>query len=156
MIRIHTSNPEYSPLGERLSGLLAGVIARRAPELLEEGGYSLDLFLMDDAEITQLNRRHKNCEHATDVLAFADGEIDPDDQVIHFGDVAVSVETAEREAQARNLQLIEEIMLYALHGVLHLLGFLDSTDEERAAMREAEREELAPLGITPHWNSGEL
>ena len=71
------------------------------------------------------------------------------------GDVAVSVETARREADAREVELDTEVMLYALHGMLHLLGLRDSTEAERAAMRNAERDELALLGVAPHWEADE-
>lgn len=109
---------------------------------------SLSLLVVDDDEIRRMNNRHLGKDEVTDVLAFDDGDVDPDTGLLHLGDVAVSIDTARREAQARRVPIRDELTLYALHGMLHLLGMRDDTDRGRAEMMRVQKEELTRLGIS--------
>ncbi|MGD0094401.1 MAG: rRNA maturation RNase YbeY, partial [Planctomycetota bacterium] len=71
---------------------------------------------------------------ATDVLAFAMGEPDPERRAFNLGEIVVSYETAQREATARGLAVEEELGRYCLHGLLHLLGYEDQDRAARKAM----------------------
>jgi len=65
-----------------------------------------------------------------------------------LGDVVISAETAEREAQQRGVTLDEEMALLLVHGILHLLGYEhEYTPEEAATMEAKEQEVLARLGL---------
>ncbi len=108
---------------------------------------SLNLLLVTDRKMTALNRAHRGCRTTTDVLAFADGERDPESGLPHLGDIAVSVDLARREAGARGLRIRDELTLYALHGLLHLLGLRDDTAAGRRAMLRAQREEFRRQGL---------
>jgi probable rRNA maturation factor len=83
-------------------------------------------------------------DRATDVLAFpladAPGGL--------LGEVVASAETARREAAARGLAPADELLLYVVHGVLHLLGFDDHAAGDRRRMRAAERRALRAAGVT--------
>lgn len=127
---------------EQLRRVLEAAYAARGA-----GAASVTLVLMTDARIHELNQQHLQHDCATDVLAFGDGEIDPDSGETYLGDILVSVDTAGREAEARNLQQHDEVCLYALHGLLHLLGMRDDTPEGRVAMIAAQREEFARHGL---------
>jgi probable rRNA maturation factor len=65
------------------------------------------------------------------------------------GEVLLSADTARREAAARGHCAYHELLLYAVHGVLHLLGYDDHDPAGRRRMRRAERAALAALGIPP-------
>ena len=91
--------------------------------------------LVDDREIARLHRRFLGMRAPTDVLTFADGEI------------VVSAETAAREAHRRGHAPLDELLLYVVHGALHLRGHDDRTKAARARMRAAERRALARLGL---------
>ncbi|MEM7234811.1 MAG: rRNA maturation RNase YbeY, partial [Planctomycetota bacterium] len=70
-----------------------------------------------------------------------DGELTPGDVPIIgriIGEIFVSVDTGRREAQERGLVPERELGLYAIHGVLHLVGFDDQSDGDRQDMRDAE------------------
>lgn len=95
----------------------------------------IDVLLTTDAEIKRLNRtfRHKN--KPTDVLSFpAPDEIFEE----HAGDLAISLETAARQAASFEHSLGEEIRVLMLHGLLHLSGMDHETDRGEMAAREAE------------------
>lgn len=127
--------------GAELPGdwLAQGVAAVLALHGLVAGEVSLAA--VSDAEMHQLNRRFLEHDYPTDVLTFPhDGGLD-----WVTGDVVFSADYAEREAAERGVSPHDEMLLYAIHGALHLAGFTDADPEEKAAMRAAEREAFAAL-----------
>ena len=89
--------------------------------------------------ISGLNQRFFNKKKATDVIAFPLGDnLDPD----YLGEVVVSVETAVAECAKYNLIWEEELILYLIHGILHLLGFSDATKKKREVMGKKQNEIL--------------
>lgn len=94
----------------------------------------MDLRVVDDGTIAEMNRRYLDHDGPTDVLAFDDGEADDELPAIHLGDVAISADTARREAARRGVDPAHELTLYALHGLLHLSGMRDHDAESRQAM----------------------
>jgi probable rRNA maturation factor len=109
----------------------------------------LSILLVDDDEITQLNREYLSRDHPTNVLAFAMRE--GEHKHLHpalLGDVVISTETAQREAQQRQVTIEEEMALLLVHGILHLLGYEhEDTPEEADTMETKEQEVLARLGL---------
>ncbi len=103
------------------------------------------LLVTTDGEIARLNRRHLGKNHATDVLAFEDGEIEAGR--LRLGDIAISYDTATREAAERGVEFTHELAFYALHGLFHLLGMRDGTAAERRRMHEAQAGVMRELGL---------
>jgi len=101
--------------------------------------WELSIYLTDDAEIQRLNKTYRNVDSPTDVLAFAmrEGE-DTDINPQLLGDIVISVETAQRQAQEVGHSPEMEFALLTVHGVLHLLGYDDVTVYETAIMRAKE------------------
>lgn len=131
--------------------LLDRALAQRAVDaaLATDGlaGGSLTVLLVDDAASAELHGQHFDDPTPTDVMTFPDGTEHPDDGLIHHGDLAIGVEVARRVAAARGRPVGDELILYLVHGVLHLLGHDDHHDEDRAAMWDLQRQVLGPLGI---------
>ena len=98
-------------------------------EKLDETQCELSLLLTDDAEIQTLNKTYRSLDKATDVLSFPQDE-DAVNEAGYtlLGDVVISVETAARQADEHHLSFNEELILLAIHGILHLLGY----DHERS------------------------
>lgn len=137
-LRNLVDNPH--PALEADARLLLG--AYELPEDVE-----LSIVLCDDGFITELNAAWRDRDRPTDVLSFAQREGDggrEDDPIL--GDVVISVQTAARQAAARQLTLSQEIRILLVHGLLHLLGYDHRDDEERAEMEAEERALLAHLG----------
>ena len=113
-------------------------------ERLHGGPVALSVAVMSDAEARRVNRRWLGHDYAPDVVSFPlSGRGEP----VLSGTLAVSRETACREARRRGHAPYHELMLYVVHGVLHLLGHDDRSPRARARMRRAEREALAVLGL---------
>jgi len=101
----------------------------RVLELLGETDCELSLLLTDDEEIQQLNRDYRDLDKATDVLSFPQDEDAVNETgAALLGDVVISTETAARQAEDHHLSFNEELILLAIHGILHLLGY----DHERS------------------------
>ena len=106
--------------------------------------YRLSLVYVDDREIAKLNERYLQHQGPTDVLAFP---LDPKE-----GEVVVSGETALNEANARSIEAQGELLLYTIHGVLHLLGHDDKTREEAEQMHAIEKNIVVANGYSWNWN----
>lgn len=104
--------------------------------------------ICDDVEIAEMNGQYLGRRGPTNVLAFAmqEGEgagINP-----HIlGDVVVSIDTAQREAQENGLDPDEHFVRLIIHGTLHLLGHDHLQDEEQALAMEALTEELLEKSV---------
>lgn len=102
-------------------------------------GRELSIRLTNDEEIRRLNLIYRQLDKATDVLSF---EMDPP----LLGDIAVSLETAERQAQERRHDLYTEVRVLLVHGFCHLLGHDHHSEPEAQRMAAEERALLAVLG----------
>jgi probable rRNA maturation factor len=65
------------------------------------------------------------------------------------GELAISTDTAHRQAGHRGHSIEAELALYAIHGVLHLLGYEDKTKAKAARMHEVEDILLESIGVGP-------
>jgi probable rRNA maturation factor len=105
----------------------------------------INLKLVDDDQITTLNKQYSGNAYATDVLTFAYRLDDPDSPTL--ADIAISHETAQRQALATNTTLANEMALLALHGTLHALGMDHQDAEGRVAMERLQAEVMADAGF---------
>ncbi|UCF80357.1 MAG: rRNA maturation RNase YbeY [Acidobacteriota bacterium] len=95
----------------------------------------LSLWLTTDEKISTLNKRFLKRDGPTDVISFPDGEPHPDG-TLPLGDIAVSGETARRNARRYKHAFFDELRRLVIHGVLHLLGHGHKKDAE---MRRLEK-----------------
>jgi probable rRNA maturation factor len=109
---------------------------------------TVSVAVVDDATIRKLNARFLNHDYATDVLSFV---LEQDGATLD-GEVIVSADTAVATAQRLGCPPVDELLLYLVHGTLHLVGYDDLEPELRQTMRRREREVLAQLGIEPRYD----
>lgn len=134
-------------------------LARVAAAAGVDGGL-VTLVLVGDGEMTELHARYKNAVSTTDVLSFdlrddpapgtapgtapAPGAGEPIE-----ADLVLCVDEANRQSAARRHDARHELLLYAVHGLLHLLGHDDHAPAAAAAMHRREDELLAAVGVGP-------
>ncbi|GAA5508782.1 rRNA maturation RNase YbeY [Novipirellula caenicola] len=109
-------------------------------------GYScgeIGVRVTNDAEIRQINARHLDHDYETDVISFAYSDEPPTLE----GELVVSLETARRVADRVGWSVENELLLYVVHGTLHIAGMDDLEDDVRQAMRDAECQVMQSLGI---------
>ena len=149
--------------------LLARAVAAALGEVRAPAPASIGLILSDDAELAELNATHMGKTGPTDVLsfpllppaAFVTGAAAPDvprppGQRLHLGDIVVSVERAEEQAEGgRGGQTgdvrwspADELRLLVTHGTLHICGMDHAEPDEEAAMRAIEQRLLTGSAAT--------
>ncbi len=119
-------------------------IKRVVKEVLDGEGKdaTLSFAFVDNAEIKRLNKRYFDSDDVTDVIAFPLGN----KKNVIIGEIIVSVETAVETAGNGRVNIEGEILLYVVHGLLHLLGYSDESREEAMIMHEKESSILKKLG----------
>jgi len=99
--------------------------------------------VVDDQTIHDINRQYLQHDYPTDVLSFV---LEDDGKQLQ-GELVVSADTAARNAVDYGWSAAEELLLYLVHGTLHLVGFRDKQPVDIAAMRQAEVAHMKRLGI---------
>ena len=123
---------------------------KRAPEQAVQAGSNgagIEIAWVTDREMRGLNRRFGGCSGTTDVLAFEDGSPDPETGLVRLGEIACNLELASRLAESNRTTREAEAILYATHGLVHLLGGEDDTARGRRTMRAIEKKALAAAGL---------
>jgi probable rRNA maturation factor len=106
----------------------------------------VSLLLTDDEEIQSLNKKYRDIDAPTDVLAFSQIEKLNNLPVLNskeeflLGDIVISVETAQRQAVELGHSLLYELILLSVHGFLHLLGFDHDYENKNDKMKSLEKE----------------
>lgn len=107
---------------------------------------TIGIRLTNDQAIHVINVRHLGHDYPTDVISFPYG---CDDEAASIeGELVASVDTAIENATDADWDAIDELVLYIIHGVLHIGGMDDHEQDDRVAMRTAESNVLNVLGIS--------
>ena len=101
----------------------------------------IDVAVVDDRRIHEVNRRFLQHDYPTDVISFC-YETEPLE-----GELVISAERAATVAREEGSSMRLELLWYAVHGTLHLLGYDDQSPIDRDAMRARERDILRQLGL---------
>lgn len=144
MIRIHVSDEQTALQID--SGRLRTAVRR----ILRDAGLrdaQVSLAIVDDPTIHRLNRQFLDHDYATDVLSFV---LERSDDRLE-GEVIASTDTAIRSAGRYGWQPADELLLYVIHGTLHLVGYDDRTPRPAAQMRKQERAYLQQFGLEPRY-----
>ena len=118
---------ELLSFAEQLVPLVSSIARNKIPE-------EILVVLVSDRKISAIHQQFMGVTGATDVITFRHGEI------------VVSVETAARQATEFETDLLHELRLYMAHGLLHLAGYDDHSEEEFREMAELQNELVAKVG----------
>ncbi len=139
-LEIHQAHPSLRLDADRLRAVVEAVCVGEGVRI-----GSLGVVLGDHGLVHDLNREWLGHDYETDVVSFvldeeaqARGEID--------GEVYVDLDTAAERAPEFDATMSHEALRYVAHGLLHLVGHDDATDDERAAMRALEDRYLTAAG----------
>ena len=141
MLEISCANLQPRPVDE--ARLIAGV--RAVLDSANVTNCEVSLTVVDGARMQELNRRHLDHDYPTDVLSFLLGF----DGCRLDGEIIVSADYAADEAARYGWPAADELLLYTVHGALHLVGYDDTTPPAAAQMRQREREILGTFGLIP-------
>lgn len=136
---------------------------------LEMEGVSIpvevSILLVDDQQIHQLNRQYRGVDAPTDVLSFPMLEFEDDGQdrrdlqaalneagcngqAVVLGDIVLSMERAQQQAQEYGHSFLREVGYLIVHGMLHLLGYDHEQEPQRIVMRQKEEHVMGMLGLS--------
>ena len=107
---------------------------------------NLSIVIDGDQQLQALNLEFLGIDSPTDVLSFLEDELDPDTEQRYLGDIIISYPQAEKQAAIAGHTTKSELDLLVVHGVLHLLGYDHSTDEEKVKMWGMQKDVLLKLG----------
>lgn len=116
----------------------------------------LGLVVASQETVHELNRRYRQRDEPTDVLAFATMEeagadsppfVTPPDGIRHLGEVIVSYQQAILQAQEQQHPVKREMAILIIHGVLHLLGYDHEAPEDEQQMRARETAVLSAIKL---------
>jgi probable rRNA maturation factor len=140
MLRVSIANPyeyplEFQQLKDAGRTVLEGEGVRAC---------KVTLAFVDSAHIHRLNKQFLAHDEPTDVLTFP--YTSPGAQPLE-GEVVIGYEVAAEYAADRKHDVNLELLLYVIHGCLHLCGYTDTDARGEREMRAKEREYLAKLGL---------
>jgi probable rRNA maturation factor len=118
-----------------------GILCKAVQKIVAEADYDfaeISIAVVDDPTIHELNRQYLEHDYATDCLSFV---LEASDEHL-VGEIVLSADTAERNAAEYKQSAADEILLYAIHGALHLVGLDDTSPKLASKMREAEQAHL--------------
>lgn len=116
---------------------------REAIRLIDRPVTRITVSIIDDTEMSRLHKRHGGIDSSTDVLTFPMS----DAQAPIEADIAVGVDVARRVAGELGHRVEHELLLYALHGVLHCAGFDDHSEKDYLTMHAEEDRILRAIGV---------
>ncbi|NVK84790.1 MAG: rRNA maturation RNase YbeY [Cytophagia bacterium] len=115
--------------------------------IIESENQSLDeinyIFCSDDY-LLEINRQYLNHDYYTDIITF-DNREDSEEPI--QSDIFISVDRIKDNAQYLGIEFSQELYRVLIHGVLHLLGHADKTEQQQADMRKREEASLSLLHI---------
>jgi probable rRNA maturation factor len=131
-------------------------LRRAVRQVLTSAGINkaeISIAIVSDEQMHALNRQYLQHDYPTDVLSFV---LEHDEAAGSLeGEIIVSAHYAAREAARYGWTAADELLLYAIHGALHLTGHDDTTPDAQQAMRAAETEHLAALGLKHRYDEQE-
>ncbi len=135
------------------------LVRRAVKAAAGDGSEGISLSIVDNAAIERVNKEYLGRDGPTDVIAFDYGEkgdsvsVGAGEDV--SGEVIVSAEEALKAARELGRDLLSELVLYIVHGVLHLRGYDDRSGEKREIMQKRESEILREMGLEDPWTERE-
>ena len=144
-IDVQVEGDEQPDVESLRRAVLATLVHQDAPPV------EVAIVISDDDTLHELNRRYRDVDAPTDVLAFPNESRGPfvgaPGQPRYLGDVIISLPRAVEQAAQAAHSVLAELQLLVVHGVLHLLGHDDQTAAERVEMWAAQEAILTALGI---------
>jgi rRNA maturation RNase YbeY len=103
----------------------------------------ISLIFCSDEYLIDMNRTHLDHDYYTDIITF-----DYTDNQIVSGDLFISIDRVRDNATDFNVSFEHELHRVIIHGVLHLCGYKDKSDDEEKLMRTKENNALSMISFT--------
>ena len=126
--------------------LIEQVIISAAKELKLEDNFEVSITIVDNKRIHEINKEYRSIDRPTDVISFAIEDNDDEFEIFFdeldddialprlLGDIFISMDKAEEQAEEFDHSIEREIGFLTVHGFLHLNGYDHQTEEEEKEM----------------------
>jgi len=101
---------------------------------------NINIIFTSDKYLLNINKQYLSHNYFTDIITFNYVQ----ENTIH-GDIFISIETVKNNSSRFGVTLDDEVHRVMIHGILHLIGYDDETDEQKSEMRKKENEYLDRL-----------
>ena len=115
-------------------------VSKWLKKAVETEGFSIGEVVyafFNDNDLKELNVKHLNHDFFTDVISFNDSKND-----VLSGNIAISVDRVKENSIKFKTSFNDEMMRVMVHGLLHFMGYDDSSEEETLLMRNKEDDNL--------------
>lgn len=131
------------PFGSFLENKIKAAVRKTASVENVNGFGGVTVCLLDNKRIKELNKKYLGKNLPTDVISFSIADSGKPGYLL--AEIAVSGETAVSNAKIFKTNVLQELLLYVIHGFLHSLGYLDATRAQRKVMQKKEAKILGLL-----------
>ena len=94
----------------------------------------ITIVLDSNKKLKELKKSYLGIDEIPDVLSFSSGEINPESGNIYLGDIVISLEKANYQAEVNNHPIEFEVLMLVVHGLLHLLNYDHSIESDAKTM----------------------
>lgn len=133
---------------KKISGIKIKELALKIFETLDIDNIAAAIIITDNDTIQNINKKYRNKNKPTDVISFANRDMPfPDIEGINeeLGDIYISIEKADAQANDFNVPIIIEIKRLLIHGILHLLGYDHEKSKKHEKIMNEKEEELLKI-----------
>lgn len=138
-VSITDQQERYPPNFPRLRDVARAVLEGEAVKKAK-----VNIVLLTDPAIHEINRRFLQHDEPTDVITFP---LSNPGAALLEAEILISTDTAQTSATEQGHTVEDEILLYLVHGLLHLCGYDDHAPRDRKQMRARERHYLEKMGV---------
>ncbi|WCR54019.1 MAG: Endoribonuclease YbeY [Wolbachia endosymbiont of Ctenocephalides orientis wCori] len=144
MLEVSVINERWYDIIENPEDFVLNVINASLKELkIDHYKPNISIALAGDNLLHQLNLKFRKMDKPTNVLSFPCEQL-PNER--DLGDIAISIDTIERESKEYSISILAHIAHMLVHGLLHLLGYDHQEEDEEVIMKELENKVLSSLG----------
>lgn len=105
---------------------------------------TINYVFCNDSYLLGINQKYLNHDTYTDIITFDNSSVD-----FISADIYISLERVTENALINNVDFINELLRVVVHGLLHLCGYKDKTDDQRQIMRLKEDEKITMFHVEP-------
>ncbi|APR97896.1 rRNA maturation RNase YbeY [Wolbachia endosymbiont of Folsomia candida] len=144
MLEVNVLDKRWCNVVENSEDFVLNIISLSLIELkIDQYKPRISIALAGDNLLHQLNLKFRKIDKPTNVLSFPCEQLSDKSDL---GDIALSIDTIERESHEYSIPILAHIAHMLIHGLLHLLGYDHQNEDEEAIMKNLENKILVSLG----------
>jgi probable rRNA maturation factor len=137
-VDVAVEGPDWPEGSEELAVRAAQAAYRDQADPKAPTPIGVAILLSDDATVQAMNKEFRAQDKPTNVLSFPNDDSPLPGEVAHLGDMALALETLQREARSQEKNVNDHLTHLVVHAMLHLMGMDHEADHEAEVMEACE------------------